>query len=94
MEILNKIIIDQSQNNLIKCIITDENMEYLNGSDAIKILKKLEKFNKIKYIPIATITAYENVELIDYITKRGADYILSKPCDEMQLKKFFELFEI
>ena len=38
-EIIQKVIEDQRNGNKIKCIITDENMEYLNGSDAIKIIE-------------------------------------------------------
>ena len=94
MDILYNLIYDQSQNNLIKCVITDENMEYMNGSDAIKIIRKLEIFNKINYTPIATITAFEDNSIKDNIIKKGSDYILSKPCNENQLKEFLEKFMI
>ena len=66
----------------------------MNGSDAIKIIRKLEKFNKIRYIPIATITAFENNSIKENIIKNGSDYILSKPCNECHLKEFFEKFKI
>jgi len=94
IDILYNLIDDQTKNNLIKCIITDENMEYLNGSQAIKIIRKLEKLNKIKKIPIATITAYENNSIKDFIIKKGSDSILSKPCNENSIKEFFEKFSI
>ena len=94
VDIIYYLIYDQSQNNLIKCVITDENMEYFNGSEAIKIIRKLEKYNKIKYIPIASITAFENRSMKDNLIKKGADYILSKPCKEVHLKQFFEKFKI
>ena len=94
VDILYNLVYDQSQNNLIKCVITDENMEYINGSDAIQIIRKLEKFNKIKFTPIATITAFENNSMKENIIKNGADFILSKPCNEIHLKQFFEKFDI
>ena len=94
VDILYNLIYDQSKNNLIKCVITDENMEYMNGSDAIKIIRKLEIFNKINYTPIATITAFEDNSIKDNIIKKGSDYILSKPCNENQLKEFLEKFMI
>ena len=94
VDIIYKIIKDQSENNLIKCIITDENMEYINGSEAIKIIRKLEKFNKIKFTPILSITAFEDIAMKELIIKNGADKLLSKPCNEKQLKEFFDKFNI
>ena len=94
VDIIYYLVNDQSQNNKIKCVITDENMEYMNGSEAIKIVRKLEKFNKIKYTPIASITAFENNYMKDYIIKKGSDFILSKPCNESHLREFFEKFNI
>ena len=92
IELLYRLMFDQSQNNLIKCIITDENMEYMNGSQATKIVRKLEKFNKIKYIPIASITAFDSNKMKEFLIKKGIDFILSKPCSRDQLKEFFEKF--
>ena len=48
IDMIKLVIEDQNVGNLIKCILTDENMKYINGSEAIQILKKLEKKNKIK----------------------------------------------
>ena len=41
MDIL-KFILDENIFDHIKIIITDENMEYLNGSEAIKIIRMIE----------------------------------------------------
>jgi len=46
-DIIHHVIQDQSKGNEIKCIFTDENMEYINGSEAIKILRNLEKKKKL-----------------------------------------------
>ena len=89
VDILNYVINDQINKNLIKCIITDENMEYINGSEAIEILRKLEKLKKIKHLPIASITAFEDEFSKKKIKNAGADIIFSKPCSEKILKNFF-----
>jgi len=92
VDILYHIINDQAQNNLIKCVITDENMEYINGSQAIKIIKELETQLKIKPIALASITAYSDEFMKDQTG--GIDCFLPKPCSEKHLLKFFEDFNI
>ena len=94
VDILYEVISDQSINNLIKCIFTDENMEFLNGSEAIEIIKKFEKKNKIKKIPIACITAFEDEYSFDLIYNSGADFVITKPCKELDLINFLERFKI
>jgi signal transduction histidine kinase/CheY-like chemotaxis protein len=90
VDILKLIIDDQQSNNLFKCIITDENMEYINGSESIKILKDLEKANKIKKILIISITSFEDELTKSNINKAGVDYILSKPCTKKHLAGIFK----
>jgi CheY-like chemotaxis protein len=90
IDILNEIIQDQSINNTIRCILTDENMEYLNGSNTVSILRDMQSSNKIKKIPIACLTAYDDSFNHELIYKAGVDLILSKPCTEKSLLKFFE----
>ncbi len=46
VDILYSIINDQTYENLIKCVITDENIEYINGSESIMI--DSEKFGEIE----------------------------------------------
>ena len=46
----------------IKCIFIDENMDYLNGSETIKIIRKLQNMNKINSYNIVSITALEDNE--------------------------------
>ena len=89
VDILKYVIYDQI-NNSIKCILTDENMEYLNGSEAIKILRNLEKHNKIKYINITSITSFEDNYTINSITSAGADLIVGKPVTKKKLMEIFD----
>jgi len=70
---------DQFQDSSIKLIISDENMEFLNGSESFKILKKLEKSTKIKPIKFAILTSdLKN----DYYQSIGIDKIIDKKYDK------------
>ena len=79
IDLIKLVVEDQNHGNLIKCVFTDENMEYINGSEAIKILRILEKKNKIKTLKIFSITCHEDVDSVKMITESGADLVLSKP---------------
>jgi CheY-like chemotaxis protein len=94
VDIIFQMVNDQSNNNRIKCVITDENMEYINGSYAIQIIRKLEKERKIRNVPIASITAFEDETIRELISKAGADMILSKPCNNKSILKFLEDFGV
>jgi CheY-like chemotaxis protein len=93
-ELIDFVIKDQFNGNKITCAITDENMEFINGSDAIKILRDLEKHKKIKPIVIASNTAFEDEIMKSVIKNVGIDYFIPKPSTENILNKFFEEFKI
>jgi CheY-like chemotaxis protein len=80
VDILYHIIYDQNNGNLIKCVITDENMEYINGSESIMILRNLERLKKIKSVKVASITAFDDEMTKKKIKDSGPDFIFSKPC--------------
>ncbi len=94
VDILSVLIDDQKNNNLVKCIITDENTEYINGSDAVTIIRKLEKENKLKQVFIVSISAFEDEYYKNKIIDSGVDCIMSKPCSRMIMQKFFNEFKI
>ena len=85
IELLNIIMMDK--NSLIKYIFTDENMEFLNGSESVRILRKLENGKKIPKYPIISITAFDDPETRNNIMNSGVDSILSKPCTKNDIKK-------
>lgn len=86
IDILKFIMEDQSQGNKIKIIITDQNMRYLDGSDALLYVKKFESSNKIKNLPIfICCTADDNDENEENLLKSGFNEVLSKDCNK---KKF------
>lgn len=92
IDIIKEIIADQNNNNQIKAVFTDENMEYINGSEAIKILRELQKHNKIKNCLYFSITAFEDHESKHKILRAGADLVLSKPASRRQVKEVIEKF--
>ena len=78
--------------DLIKCIITDENMEYFNGSDAIKFIRKLEKVKKFKATQILSLTCHEEKDIVNFIFGSGANMVISKPLSKILIKN--KLMEI
>ena len=92
IELLNVIIKDK--NYQIIYIFTDENMEFLNGSETVRIIRKMEANNKIQNYPIASITAFEDTQTRQNIRNSGVNSILTKPCNKSDitnlLSKFFE----
>lgn len=92
IDMIKLIIEDQRQDNLIKAVFTDESMEYINGSEAIKILKGLEMNSKIKRCFYFSITAFEDEYNMERILNSGADLILSKPASKKQLEEVIELY--
>lgn len=92
IDIIKEIVADQNDNNKIKAVFTDENMEYINGSEAIKILRELQKHNKIKNCLYFSITAFEDNESKERILRAGADLVLSKPASKRQVQEVFEKF--
>ena len=62
-------------------------MEFINGSEAVRILRKLENFKKIQKYPIISITAFDDPETRNRIKNSGVDSILSKPCTKNEIRK-------
>ena len=85
IDILKHIIEDQKNRNLIKCIFTDECMEYMNGSQSIEIIRQMEIHNKIKNLKIVSITSFEDEYNKEIILSKGADYIIDKPCTKTSM---------
>jgi signal transduction histidine kinase len=66
----------------LSCIISDETMNYLNGSDCSKILQEIYKMKNVtKRIPFFLLTAYENFE----IDQSGINEVFSKPLSKNHL---------
>jgi len=90
IDMLKHIIDDQNIGNCIKLVLTDENMEYINGSEAIKILRNLENKNKIKKVKYYSITCQEDKNIHQMIIESGADGLLSKPIEKNTVLKLLQ----
>lgn len=73
----------------LKLILIDENMKKLNGSEAIKIVRKKEKENKLNHIPIISITAEEESKY-NSIYDSGACRVISKPASKKNIKNIID----
>jgi CheY-like chemotaxis protein len=72
-------IIRKDIDGQIKYVFIDENMEYLNGSEAVQIIRKLEEKRKIKRYQIASISAFYDVYTKSRIINSGVNTIIPKP---------------
>lgn len=90
MDIL-KIVCDEKFFDFIDLIITDENMEFINGSEAIKIIRIIEERKKSSKRMIVSLTCQEEPSILEHIKDSGADIILSKPLTKQKLINIFEV---
>lgn len=92
IETLKCVVDDQSEGNKIKVVLTDENMEYMNGSESVRVLKRLESQNKIQKCFYFTITAYDDEETRRAISNAGVEEVLSKPLTKSVISKLFSTY--
>jgi signal transduction histidine kinase len=85
-------LIKDDYQHKIKLIFIDENMNYLNGSDTIKIIRKLEKDKKINNYHVISISAVSDEETTKSFLKLGFDFILPKPCKKNEIKRALDVF--
>lgn len=81
-----KILIEsQRDKSKILCVFIDENMNYMNGSEAIKIVREFQRNGKIKPVYICRVSGddYYNING----TEIGPDYTISKPSPEGDVKQ-------
>ncbi len=69
-------------------------MDYINGSEAIKIVRDLENNSKIKKVNIVSVTAFEDETSKSYIKKCGADFIINKPCSKGQVEEILKIYSL
>ncbi len=84
-------ILTYETDNLIKLIITDENMTTMEGSDAIKAISLIKNDNKI---PIVSITAMEDDQGLRKIYESGANMVFKKPVRKTQIEEVFVSFNL
>lgn len=77
---------------LIDVILIDENMDYLNGSEAITFIRKLERIKNFKRTKIISLTSHKDKKIYDFLLKNGGDYVIPKPVTKTALSQVLEKF--
>lgn len=93
-EVLLKIIDDQSNGNLIKIVFLDEQMDYLNGSQTVSLIKNFQKEKKIKSCFFVSISAFDDENIKESLIEKGFDMVLQKPLNLKSLTECFKFFKI
>jgi CheY-like chemotaxis protein len=88
LDLLN--IVRRDKEKSIKCIFTDENMDYINGSEAVKIIRNMEDKNKVNHYHIISITAFDDTETKNQIIKSGINSVIIKPCSKTYIINIFK----
>lgn len=94
IDTIKMVIDDQRLTNSIKCIFSDEKMEYFDGSKSISLLRELENYKKIKKVNFVSVTSFDDCSLKNNITFSGADYVIQKPCSKSSLVNILEKLAI
>lgn len=93
VDILYHFLKDQeSGDKSIKYVFSDENMEYLNGSQAFSLLRELYnlgKFPNYNEVEFISITGYSDIDEIANIKNKGATKVISKPIKNKDLEELF-----
>eukprot|EP00340_Litonotus_pictus_P002291 CAMPEP_0170515112 /NCGR_PEP_ID=MMETSP0209-20121228/1594_1 /TAXON_ID=665100 ORGANISM="Litonotus pictus, Strain P1" /NCGR_SAMPLE_ID=MMETSP0209 /ASSEMBLY_ACC=CAM_ASM_000301 /LENGTH=402 /DNA_ID=CAMNT_0010799453 /DNA_START=2269 /DNA_END=3477 /DNA_ORIENTATION=+ len=94
INILHQILENQISKNL-KLVISDENMEYVNGSAALRIIRNLEEKQKMSNETFFfSLTAFEDEDTKAEIAKSGFNKVMIKPVSKVMLKKALVEFNI
>ena len=69
-------------------------MKFLTGSEAVKIVRKLQDLNKISFYYIASVTAFEDEQTKKEILKSGLNIIIGKPCTKSSISTILKHVKI
>lgn len=79
VDLLWYIVDDQRNGNRIKCVITDESMEFMNGSFAVSLLKGINEEGKIPELPILICsTGYSDDQMLSSLINCGFNEVIDK----------------
>jgi len=85
-----RLFFNNENNGFIKLLITDENMDYMNGSEAIRIIRRIENMRNIKRVNIISLSCHEDNAFREKILQAGADFILTKPLTKQSTQSLLE----
>jgi CheY-like chemotaxis protein len=78
----------------IICVFIDENMEYMDGSESIKILRKWESCRNLRRINVISSSAQNDEYTRKKLFDSGVDDFIKKPPEKKDIRKAFEQFGI
>ncbi len=91
VDMLRYIVEDQRMNNRIILTIVDEKMEFLNGSEAMKVIRKMEKEDKVKKQIICRLSADSGLSSsFSESSEFYFDQDFEKPLSAYIFQEFFE----
>lgn len=94
VEILKEVIEHHRTDSTIDIVFTEEKMEYLDGSESIKIIRMLEKANRIRKTNFVSVAFFEDQDVNCLLSKVGADCIASKPNTKNQIFNLLNNFGV
>ena len=74
----------------ISCVISDQTMNYLDGTVTAKVLKELAHSDKMFSIPFYILTAYEDENIIKKLKLSPITNIFSKPINKIFIEQIFD----
>lgn len=80
VDLVSEVFNDQKNGNLIDLIIVDENMDFINGTEAIGILRRIERDKQIKLPYIVSSTNDEGVK--QKLNSLNVTKIIPKPINK------------
>lgn len=86
--------IDKFNNNTYDMILMDENMPNMNGIEATKNIRTLEKEKSLKATPIVAVTANALVSDREKFLGAGMNDYISKPYSEKDIVSVFQRLHI
>lgn len=92
IEILYMVMLDQNIENSIRVIISDEQMIFMNGTEANKILLNMQKDKRINYIPFVYCSSNREEEA--FLKSNQIKFVLPKPPSKKEIMVLFENLEL
>jgi len=78
----------KNSNNLPDVLFLDLNMPLKNGFECLSELRKDEK---LKHLPVIIFSTSFNIEVVNSLYEKGANYYVRKPAEFIKLKKVVQL---
>jgi DNA-binding NarL/FixJ family response regulator len=82
-------LVVNDQDGTIKVIFTDENMKFIEGSQAILAIRDIKQRNEIK---VVSITSLDDDYSIMNILNCGADKVIQKPAQKVLIEELLKIY--